>query len=304
LLLGVPGKAQDYPTRPISIIAGPGPDIIARLFGPKITEALGQPVVIEPRPGAGGIIATRAVASAPPDGYTVLMPTASWTVGTALGTMPFDLQKDFINVGLAATSPFVLVVHPSVEAKNLGELIALAKASPGKLNYASSGIGTTPHLAGELFKAMAGIDIVHVPYREANSAMTAVITGSVQMMFSIASVAKAQIAGGTVRALGVTSLEPSAVASGIPTINAAGIKGYEARAWNGFSVPPGTPDAVVRKLNGAIHHALDDAQLLERLRQSGYDPAPKLSPDEFLAFIREDTQKWVNLVRTVGIHVN
>jgi tripartite-type tricarboxylate transporter receptor subunit TctC len=294
-------QTGDYPNRPIRIIAGPGPDIIARLFAPKFTEALGQPIVVEQRPGAGGIIATQAVMASPPDGYTVLMPTASWPVGTALGTMPFDLGKDLAPVGLAATAAFVLVVHPSIEAKNIGELIEFAKRNPGKLNYASSGQGTTPHLAGELFKAMAGLEIVHVPYRDANAAITAVISGSVQMMFSIASVAKAQVAGGKVRSLAVTTLKPTPVVPDTPTLNETGLPGYEARAWNGFAVPLGTPEPVIRKLNAAVQSGLDDPALRERLLQTGYDPAPKLSPEAFLTFIREDTDKWVNLVKKVGI---
>src|SRR5262249_31863603 len=159
-------------------------DLVARLFGPKITEALGQQVVIEPRPGAGGVIAAQSVATAPPDGYTLLLATASYTINTALQSSPLDMRKHFAPIARASTSPFILVVHPSVPARTVPDLIALAKAKPGELNYASSGIGTPPHLAGELFKAMAGVDIVHVPFREANSALNAVIGGAVQMMFS------------------------------------------------------------------------------------------------------------------------
>ena len=178
--LATTAQAQDYPSRYIRVIVGPGPDIVARLFGPKITETLGQQVVVEPRPGAGGTIAAQAVANSPPDGYNLLLASASYTINTALGQSPLDLAKDFAPVGLAVTVPFVLVVHPSVPAKTLAELIAYAKANPGKLNYASSGIGTPPHLAGEMFKAMAGVDIVHVPFREANSALNAVVSGATQ----------------------------------------------------------------------------------------------------------------------------
>jgi tripartite-type tricarboxylate transporter receptor subunit TctC len=160
-----PAHAQDYPSRLIRVVVGPGPDLVARLFGPKITEHLGQQVVVEPRPGAGGIIAAQTIATAPPDGYNLLLVTASYTINTALRTSPYDMRKDFAPVGRASTSPFILVVHPSVPAKTLPELIALAKSKPGQLNYASSGIGTPPHLAGELFKAMAGVDVVHVPFR-------------------------------------------------------------------------------------------------------------------------------------------
>ena len=198
LMVGVASHshAQDYPSRFIRVIVGPGPDITARVFGAKITEVLGQQVVVEPRPGAGGTIAAQAVAGAPGDGYTLLLASASYTINTAMGQSPLDLGRDFAPIALVATVPFVLVVHPALAAKSLAELIALAKANPGKLNYASSGIGTPPHLAGELFKSMAGIDVVHVPFREANAALNAVVGGSVEMMFSIASTAVAQIERG------------------------------------------------------------------------------------------------------------
>src|ERR1700682_4928652 len=208
--------AQDFPTRYIRVIVGPGPDIVARLFGPTITETLGQQVVVEARPGAGGTIAAQAVANSPPDGYNLLLASASYTINTALGQSPLDLAKDFAPVGLAVTVPFVLVVHPSVPAKTLAELIAYAKANPGKLNYASSGIGTPPHLAGELFKSLAGVDIVHVQFREANSALNAVISGATQMAFVIASIAQSQMSGGTVRGLAVTSRQASPLVAGVP----------------------------------------------------------------------------------------
>jgi tripartite-type tricarboxylate transporter receptor subunit TctC len=174
-LLAGPSYAQDYPNRPIRVVVGPGPDIVARVFGAKMGELLGQPIVVEPRPGAGGVIAAQTVAAAAPDGYTLLQVTASYTINTALQSSPLDLRKDFAPVGHVSTIPFVLVLHPSVPAKSLAELIAYAKANPGKLNYASSGIGTPPHLAGELFKSMAAVDIVHVPFREANSGLSAVL---------------------------------------------------------------------------------------------------------------------------------
>src|SRR4249919_3783200 len=157
--------ALEYPNRVIRVVVRPGPDIVARLFGAKMSEALGQQLVIEPRPGAGGVIAAQTIATAQPDGYNLLLATASYTINTALKTSPYDMRKDFAPIGRMSTSPFVLVVHPSVPAKTVRELIALAKSKPGQLNYASSGIGTPPHLAAELFKAMAGVDIVHVPYR-------------------------------------------------------------------------------------------------------------------------------------------
>ena len=295
-------RAQDaYPNRFIRIIVGPGPDIVARLFGPKITAALGQDIVVEPRPGAGGIIAAQGVATAPPDGYTLLLNSASYTIGNALGTMPQDMLRDFTPVALLATAPFVLVVHPSVKARNIEELIALAKANPGKLNYASSGIGTPPHLAAELFKSMAGVDIVHVPFREANSALNAVVAGSVQIMFSIASVAKSQLESNTVRGLGVSTLSPSELVPGMATIAGSGLPGYEVQGWNGLVAPAGTPQAITRKLNAALQTGLKDPDIHRLLSVAGYETAPENSPEQFADFMKKDTEKWTALVASAGI---
>jgi tripartite-type tricarboxylate transporter receptor subunit TctC len=292
----VSSRAQDYPSRFIRVIVGPGPDIAARLFGAKMTDALGQQVVIEPRPGAGGTIAAQAVASSPPDGYTLLLASASYTINTAMAQSPLDLNRDFAPIGLVATVPFVLVVHPAVPAKSLAELIALAKANPGKLNYASSGLGTPPHLAGELFKFMAGIDIVHVPFRDANSALNPIVSGSVQMMFSIASTATSQIGGGTVRGIAVTSLKASPLVPGLPAIADSGLAGFSVIGWNGFVAPRGTPVPIVEKLSAALQRGLNDPDLRQRLAAAGYDPADRSSPDDFAKFIDADTAKWVALV--------
>jgi len=298
-----PACAQDYPSRPIRVVVGPGPDLVARLFGPKITEHLGQPVVVEPRPGAGGIIAAQTIATAPPDGYNLLLVTASYTINTALQTSPYDMRKDFAPVGRASTSPFILVVHPSVPAKTLPELIALARSKPGQLNYASSGIGTPPHLAGELFKAMAGVDIVHVPFREANSALNAVVGGAVQMMFSISSTTKSQVDAGTVRGIAVTTREPTPLVPGLPSLSQSGLPGFEVTGWNGFMAPLGTPAAIIAKLNSAIARGLDDADLRKRLEAAGYEPAAQNTPDEFAAFIKADTERWITLVEKADIRV-
>jgi len=296
--------AQDFPARHIRVIVGPGPDIVPRLLGPKMTDMLGQQVVVEPRPGAGGVIAAQTVAAAPADGYTLLQATASYTINTALQTSPLDLGRDFEPVVLATTSPFVLVVHPSVPAKTVGELIAYAKANPGKLNYASSGVGTPPHLAAELFKSMAGVDIVHVPFREANSALNAVVSGATQMMFSIASTAQSQISGGTVRGLAVTTKEASPLVSGLPPIAQAGLAGYEVVGWNGYVAPKGTPAPVIAKLSAAIAAGLADAELRQKLVTAGYQPVAKNSPEEFGAFIAADTAKWRDLVAKANMKEN
>src|SRR5215813_9574593 len=298
---GMTASAQDYPNRYIRVVVGPGPDLVARLFGPKITEVLGQQVVIEPRPGAGGVIAAQTVATAPPDGYTLLQATASYTINTALETSALDMRKDFAAIGRASTSPFILVVHPSVPAKSVQELIALAKSKPGGLNYASSGIGTPPHLAGELFKMMAGVDIVHVPYREANSALNAVVSGAVPMMFSIVSAAQPQIAAQTLRGLGVTATNPSRLVPDLPAIAQSGLPGFEVIGWNGFVAPAGTPAPIIAKLNAALWRGLDDADVRARLEAAGYETAAHNSPDAFAAFIRADTEKWIGLVEQTNM---
>jgi len=304
LLCACDARAQDYPSRFIRVVVGPGPDIVARLFGAKITDVLRQQVVVEPRPGAGGTIAAQTVAASPPDGYTLLLASASYTINTALQQSPYDLAKDFASVGLVVTAPFVLVVHPSVPAKTVAELIAYAKANPGKLNYASSGIGTPPHLAGELFKSMAGVDIVHVPYREANSALGAVVGGATQMMFSIASTAQSQIAGGTVRGLGVTSREPSPLVPDVPSITQLGLPGFEVVGWNGFVAPRGTPPSVVATLSTTLQAGLDDMELRKKLSAAGYQPAGRNTPEQFGDFIRSDTAKWVDLVARTNMKGN
>jgi tripartite-type tricarboxylate transporter receptor subunit TctC len=295
--------AQDYPTRVIRVVVGPGPDVVARVYAPKLAEALGQQIVIEPRTGAGGAIAAQTITTAPPDGYNLLLATASYTINAALGSWPYDLRKDFVAVGQMSTSPFVLVVHPSVPVKSVQELIALAKSKPGQLNYASSGIGTPPHLGGELFKAMTGVNIVHVPYREANSALNAVIAGNVQMMFSIATTAQAQIAGGTVRGLGVATLTPTSLVPGLPTIASAGLNGFEVIGWNGVVAPPGTPAAIVSKLNAAIQHGIADPQLRSGLQAAGYDVAAPNTPEQFAKFINDDTERWAGVVQKANISV-
>jgi tripartite-type tricarboxylate transporter receptor subunit TctC len=268
-----------------------------------MSQALGVQVVVEPRPGAGGVIAAQTVATAKPDGYTLLLATASYTINTALGTSPYDLRKQFASIAHASISPFILILHPSVPAKTVPELIALAKLKPGTLNFASSGIGTPPHLAGELFKSMADIDLVHIPFKEANSALNAVVSGAVQMMFSISSTTTSQIDAGTVRALGVTTLNPTPLVRGVPTIAQSGLPGFEVTGWNGFVAPAGTPPAIVAKLNFAIMRGLDDAELRQKLEATGYEPVPRNTPEDFAHFIAADTERWIGIVEKTSIHL-
>src|SRR5262249_19239366 len=297
-------SAHNSPTRSIRVIVGPGPDIIPRLFAPKLTDVLGQQVIVEPKPGAGGVIAAQAVATAPPDGYLLLQATASYTINTALQSSAYDMRRDFAPVTLVGTIPFVLVGPPSVPAKALSELLGYAKANPGKLNYASSGIGTPPHLAGELFKTMAGIDIVHVPFREANSALNAVISGATQMSFVIASIAQSQMSGGTVRGLAVTSKQASPLVPGVRPVAEAGLPGFEVIGWNGFVAPKGTPGSGIAKLSSAFLAGLDDPELRKRVTTAGYEPAQRNTPDEFAAFIAADTSKWLDLVAKTNMKAN
>jgi tripartite-type tricarboxylate transporter receptor subunit TctC len=306
LLCGAFGLAQadDYPSRVIRIVVGPGPDIVTRVFAEVLSKSLGQPVVVEQRPGAGGVVAAQSVSAAPPDGYLLLQATASYTINTALQSGSLDIGRDFAPVALVSTIPFVLVLHPSVPAHTLGELISYAKANPGKLNYASSGIGTPPHMAGELFKFMAGVNIVHVPYREANSGLAAVISGAVQMMFSIASTAKSQIDGGMVRGIGVTSLKPSPLVPNLPALAQSGLPGFEVIGWNGFVAPKATPQPILTKLNAAILKALATAEVREKLKSAGYDAAAPNSPQQFADFIAADTTKWFNLATKISLKAN
>jgi tripartite-type tricarboxylate transporter receptor subunit TctC len=304
LLLGAAtliAQAQDFPNRFIRVIVGPGSDLPARFFGPKVTDVLGREVVIDPRPGAGGIIAAQTVHTSSPDGYTVLMASASYTIGTALKTMPLDLRKDFAPIALGVTVPFIVVVNKDLPFKTMGELIAYAKANPGKLNYASSGIGTPPHLAGELLKFMTKTDIVHVPFRELNSAMNALLQGSVQMTFAVAGVAKPQMDSGTMRGIAVTTESRLSIVPDLPTVAESGLPGYSVVGWNGFLAPLGTPAEAITKLNAAIQQGLDDPAVVGRVTGAGFSAAPHNTPAQFAEFIRKDTQKWIDLVENAGI---
>jgi tripartite-type tricarboxylate transporter receptor subunit TctC len=299
--LGTHAQAEDFPSRYIKVIVGPGLDTPARVFGAKMAEILGQQVVIEPRPGAGGVIAVQAAAAAPPDGYTLLLATAAYTINTALGQSPLDLRRDFAPVGLVTTVKYVLVLHPSVPAQDLPSLIAYMKAHPGAINYASPGIGTPPHLAGELFRAMAGVDIVHVPFREANSAIAAVVGGSVQMMFSLAATAQPQIAASSLRGIAVTSTEPSPFVPGVKPLAELGLPGFDVLGWNGFVAPRGTPAPVIAKLNAAMNQGFPDEELRKRVFASGYEPYRPNTPEEFGKFIAADTAKWIDVVGKIKL---
>jgi tripartite-type tricarboxylate transporter receptor subunit TctC len=305
VLLGAGGaRAQDYPTRPVKIIvpfaaAGPA-DVYARFLAQRLGDALGQPFVVDDRPGAGSIIGTDAVAKSAPDGYTLLLMSNTHTVNESLvPNKPYALQRDFTPIAPINYSDLVLVVHPSVPANTLAELIKLAKADPGKLNYASSGTGTPYHMAGELFKATAGVDIVHVPYKGSSGARTDVLGGQVQMMFDAVTTMSEHARAGTVRALGTTGKTRSAVLPNVPTMSEAGVPGYEAVIWLGLIAPKGTPPAIVNRLNAEISRIESRPEVRAEWEKQGAIPMV-MTPEAFGRYIADDIVKWERIVKISG----
>src|SRR5689334_24251320 len=299
-----PGRAEDYPSRPVKIIvpfgAGGPADVAARLIGNVLQETLGQAFVIENRTGAGGVIGTLEVAKSPADGYTLLMMSNTQTANESLVPMAqrkYELMKDLAPIAPVNFSDLVIVVHPSVQAKTLAEFIALAKAQPGKLNYASSGQGTPYHMAGELFKTMAGIDVVHVPYRNSGDARTGVISGQVQMMIDAVPTMAPNVSAGQVRALATTGKTRSGVLPDVPTADEAGVPGYEATIWLGLMAPAGTPKPVIDKLNAALNEVVKRPDIVKLWKDQGAIPM-SMTTEEFDKFLRGDIVKWGNVVKT------
>jgi tripartite-type tricarboxylate transporter receptor subunit TctC len=296
--------ADSYPSRPVKIIvpfaAGGPADVYARVLGARLEKALGQAFVIEDMPGGGSIVGTAAVAKSQPDGYTLLMMSNTHTVNESLiKDKPFQLMRDFVPVAPINYSDLVLVVHPSVPVKTVKELIALAKAKPGVLNYASSGPGTPYHMAGELFKAMAGVNIVHIPYKGSSGARTDVLGGQVQMMFDAITTMAPHVEAGKVRALGTTGKVRSSVLPNVPTISEAGVPGYEAVIWLGIMAPKGTPEAVVERLNAEIRKAVASPDLEAEWKKQGAVPM-SMSPEEFDKYLQADIKKWARVVKISG----
>lgn len=305
LVFAPAAKAADYPTRPIVLVVaftpgGPS-DVLARIVGKEMGETLGQPVVIENRPGAGGNIAADAVAHAAPDGYTLLMGNNSIlaTNEALYKKITYNPQKDFAPITLIGTQANILVVNNDVPAKSLKELIVLAKAQPGKLNFASSGYGAAAHLSGELFKTQAQVDIVHVPYKGAAPALQDVIAGHNQLMFATAASVVSQIKGGKVRALAVTTIKRTAVLPDLVTMDEAGLKGFEASTWHGLVAPAGTPPDVLKKLHGAAVKALQNPGVQASLGRLGVDIVGG-TPEEFGAYIKAEIPKWTAIVKASG----
>ena len=294
-----------FPSRPIRFIvpngAGGTTDLVARSVAPKLADMLGQQVVIDNRPGSGGILGTEIVAKAAPDGHTLLMGTiGNIAISPALyRKLAYDSLRDFAPVTLLASAAYMVLLHPSVAAKSMKELAALAKAKPGALNFASAGSGTGSHLAAELFKSMAGVDMVHVPYKGGSPAMTDMIAGQVQLMFNGIPSSMPHLRSGRVRALAVTTATRSAAAPELPTIAEAGFPGAESTSWTGILVPAGTPAPVIAKLQGAAVKALQAPDVVTRLSLDGATPVGNTQA-EFGAYIKSELAKWGKVVKTSG----
>jgi tripartite-type tricarboxylate transporter receptor subunit TctC len=309
LLLLCPWRADAqvaYPTKPVRILVGFAPgggtDIMTRIVAPRLAEKLGQPVVVENRPGAGGNLATEAVARAPADGYTLLMGTiAALAVNPSLyKDLPFDPVADFTPISMGVSLANVVVVNSTLPVRSLPELIALARQQPGRITYASSGNGTAGHLSGALFESMADVRLLHVPYKSGGQAMNDLLGGQVNMSFAAAPGVMSQIKAGRIHALAVTTRARSPFLPDVPTVTeAAGIKGYESSNWYGLVGPAKLPRSVVDKLNEAMREALNDSAVREKLAQQGLEPTPS-SPEEFAAFLRSELAKWAKVVRDTG----
>ena len=304
LVLPAAASAQTYPSKPVRIIvpfgAGGPADVFARVLAQHLTESLKQSFVVENRPGAGAIIGTDAVAKSAPDGYTLLLMSNTHTTNESLiPNKPFQLMRDFVPISPINYSDLLMVAHPGTGVKNLKEFIALAKAKPGQLNYASSGPGTPYHMAGELFKAMSGTDIVHVPHKSSGDMRTSVIGGHVQMMFDAITVMAEGVRSGQLVALGTTGRQRSTVMPEVPTVAEAGVPGYEATIWLGIMAPKGTPPEIVDKLNADIAAIMNRPDVKENWAKQGAVPMP-MRPAEFDKYLRADIEKWAHVVKVSG----
>lgn len=297
--------AQTYPARPVRMIVAVPPggpaDTLARLVGPRLADALGQTVVIDNRPGANGIIAYEMTARAAPDGYTFATVAAGVVINPSLyRRVPYDPIRDFTPITLGISVPNILVVHPTVAATSVQELVKLAKSRPGQIAFASAGNGTSGHLALELFRMTAGIDVTHVPYKGGGPALAELIGGQVHALFSIALAAMPQIKAGRLRALAITSARRSAVAPGLPTVAETGFPGYEVIGWFGWLAPTGTPNAIVTRLNAEIVKVLRTPEVRERLLSQSTEPVGN-SPAEFAALMKSERDKWARVIRDANI---
>jgi len=299
------GMAQEYPTKPIRLIAPFAPggptDLFARLMGAKLGERLGQPVVVENRPGAGGSVGAEVAAKAAPDGYTIVLVSSSFAVNATLyPKLPFDPLKDFAPVTLLASAPYLLAVHAGIKASSVRELIALAKAHPGKLNYGSGGSGSGPHIVAELFKSAAGLDIVHIPYKGTGPLTTALVAGDVQLAFGNMFALMPHVKSARVRPMAVTGAARSPALSEVPTVAESGLPGFEATGVHGLLAPAGTPRRIIDKLNGECVAILRSPEVRAQLASEGAEAIGN-TPEQYAAHLANEVQKWGKLIRERGI---
>ena len=307
LLNAVTAFAQTFPTRPVRLVVpvppGGSVDVVARIFTPKWGEALGQNVVVDYRPGANTIVGSELVARAAPDGYTLLINTLPFVVNPSLyPKMPYDTERDFTHVSFVGSAPFVLVIHPSLPARSVKDLVALAKARPGQLNYSSSGSGSNLHVAAELFKNLTGTNIVHVAYSGGGPALVALLSGEVGVSFLSVVAVTGHVASGRMRALGVTSAKRSKVMPQLPTIAEQGVVGYDFGAWYGVYAPAATPPAIVKTLNETLTRALRDPSLGDRFDKEGADIVAG-SPEALAQHVRAELALWAKVVKAAGLRV-
>ena len=307
LVVTLPAAAQDYPKKPIELVvpfvAGGTTDNIARLMAQRFSESWGQTVVVNNRAGGGSTIGTNAVAKAPPDGHALLVTTIGFAINAGLQKLPYDPIGDFTPITELASLPLVLVVHASVPATNLQEFIALAKSKAGGWDYASSGTGTSPHLAAEMFKSMAGIELVHVPFKGNAEAMNSLMGGHVKIYFALVPAVLQHIKTGALRGIAVTTEERLPYLPDVPTIAELGFPGYEISSWQGVFAPAGTPKDVVGKINGELVRMLNVPEIRRRISQEGADPVGS-TPDAFATRVKNEITKWTKVIKTSGIQAS
>lgn len=296
---------QNYPARAVRMVVpfppGGGTDFIARAVGLKLAELWGQPVVMDNRPGGTTVLGAELVARAPPDGYTLFVTPVPFSIVPSLQPkLPFDPVKDFEPVALFNTAPLVFIVNPVVPARTVKELVALAKAKPGVLNFGSSGTGSSNHLAGELFNAMAGVKIAHIPYKGSTPSLIDLVGGHVDVVVSTLTSALGLIRAGKVRPIAVTGLKRSPLLPDLPTMHESGLKGFQADGWNGLSAPARTPREIINRINADVARVLNSPEVIDKFRNEGAEPAP-MSPEQFAAFVRDEISKWGKVVRVAGI---
>ena len=305
LLTGsLPAYAQSFPVKPVRIVIGPGSDVLPRLIGQKLTGSWGQQVLVDPHPGGGGMIALDHVKNSAADGHTWLISTISNSINAILyPNQQSSLTRDFEPVTLMTTGAFFFLVNPAIGAKTVADLVQIARARPGQLNFATSGNGTSTHLAGEMLKHAAGVKIVHVPYKTADAAVTDLIAGQVHLSFQFAPFALPHVRSGRLRAIAVTTPRRAAIAPELPTVSESGYPGFEMIAWTGVHVPAGTPGAIIEKTNRDIVSTLKLPDVQERLAAAGLEPVANTA-EEFAAFVRRDIAHWTKVIEQTGVRAD